>query len=35
MKNQPIYGRILVDYAPMQDLSIDIINQAPVAPPVI
>ena len=24
MKNQPIYGRIPVDYAPMQDLSIDI-----------
>ena len=24
MKNLPIYGRILVDYAPMQDLSIDI-----------
>ena len=24
MKNPPIYGRILVDYAPMQDLSIDI-----------
>ena len=24
MKNQPVYGRILVDYAPMQDLSIDI-----------
>ena len=24
MKNRPIYGRILVDYAPMQDLSIDI-----------
>ena len=24
MKNQPIYGRILVDYAPMQDLSINI-----------
>ena len=23
-KNQPIYGRIPVDYAPMQDLSIDI-----------
>ena len=23
-KKQPIYGRILVDYAPMQDLSIDI-----------
>ena len=23
-KNRPIYGRILVDYAPMQDLSIDI-----------
>ena len=24
MKNQPIYSRILVDYTPMQDLSIDI-----------
>ena len=24
MKNGPIYGRILVDYAPMQDLLIDI-----------
>ena len=24
MKNQPVYSRILVDYAPMQDLSIDI-----------
>ena len=24
MKNRPIYSRILVDYAPMQDLSIDI-----------
>ena len=24
MKNQPVYGRICVDYAPMQDLSIDI-----------
>ena len=24
MKNQPIYGRIPVDYAPMQDLLIDI-----------
>ena len=24
MKNQPIYGRILVEYAPMQHLSIDI-----------
>ena len=24
MKNRPIYGRIPVDYAPMQDLSIDI-----------
>ena len=24
MKNRPIYGQILVDYAPMQDLSIDI-----------
>ena len=24
IKNRPIYGRILVDYAPMQDLSIDI-----------
>ena len=24
MKNRPVYGRILVDYAPMQDLSIDI-----------
>ena len=24
MKNRPIYGRILVDYAPMQDLSINI-----------
>ena len=24
MKNSPIYGRILVDYAPMQDLSTDI-----------
>ena len=24
MKNQPVYGRIPVDYAPMQDLSIDI-----------
>ena len=24
MKNRPVYGQILVDYAPMQDLSIDI-----------
>ena len=24
MKNRPIYSRIPVDYAPMQDLSIDI-----------
>ena len=24
MKNRPIYGRILVNYVPMQDLSIDI-----------
>ena len=24
MKNRPVYGRILVDYAPMQDLSINI-----------
>ena len=24
MKNQPVYGRIPVDYTPMQDLSIDI-----------
>ena len=24
MKNQPVYGRIAVDYTPMQDLSIDI-----------
>ena len=24
MKNRPVYGRILVDYAPMQDLLIDI-----------
>ena len=24
MKNRPVYGRILVDYAPMQDLSMDI-----------
>ena len=24
MKNLPVYGRILVDYAPMQDLSINI-----------
>ena len=24
LKNRPIYGRIPVDYAPMQDLSIDI-----------
>ena len=24
MKNQPVYSRILVDYTPMQDLSIDI-----------
>ena len=24
MKNQPIYGRILTDYVPMQDLSINI-----------
>ena len=24
MKNQPVYGKIPVDYAPMQDLSIDI-----------
>ena len=24
MKNRPVYGRIAVDYAPMQDLSIDI-----------
>ena len=24
MKNRPIYGRLPVDYAPMQDLSIDI-----------
>ena len=23
-KNRPVYGRVLVDYAPMQDLSIDI-----------
>ena len=23
-KNRPIYGRISIDYAPMQDLSIDI-----------
>ena len=23
-KNRPVYGRIAVDYAPMQDLSIDI-----------
>ena len=27
MKNQPIYGRIPVDYAPMQDLLIDIKTQ--------
>ena len=27
MKNQPIYGRIPVDYAPMQDLSIDLTTQ--------
>ena len=24
MKNRPVYGRIPLDYAPMQDLSIDI-----------
>ena len=24
MKNRPVYSRIPVDYAPMQDLSIDI-----------
>ena len=24
MKNRPVYGRIPVDYAPMQDLSINI-----------
>ena len=24
MKNRPVYGRIPVDYAPIQDLSIDI-----------
>ena len=24
MKNQPVYGRIPVDYTPMHDLSIDI-----------
>ena len=24
MKNRPVYGRIPIDYAPMQDLSIDI-----------
>ena len=24
MKNRPVYGRIAIDYAPMQDLSIDI-----------
>ena len=24
MNNQPVYGRILIDYAPMQDLLIDI-----------
>ena len=24
MKNRPVYGRIPVDYTPMQDLSIDI-----------
>ena len=24
MKNRPVYGRILADYTPMQDLSIDI-----------
>ena len=24
MKNRPVYERILIDYAPMQDLSIDI-----------
>ena len=23
-KNRPIYGRVAIDYAPMQDLSIDI-----------
>ena len=28
MKNQPVYGRILVDYAPMQDLLIDIKTMA-------
>ena len=27
-KNRPIYGRIPVDYTPMQDLSIDIKNMA-------
>ena len=26
MKNQPVYGRIPIDYAPMQDLLIDIKN---------
>ena len=24
MKNRPVYGRIPIDFAPMQDLSIDI-----------
>ena len=24
MKNRPVYGRIPIDYTPMQDLSIDI-----------
>ena len=28
-KNKPVYGRIPVDYAPIQDLSIDIKNDAP------
>ena len=26
MKNRPVYGRILVDCTPMQDLSIDIMT---------
>ena len=27
-KNRPIYGRVQIDYAPMQDLSIDIKHMA-------
>ena len=29
MKNRPVYGQIPVDYAPMQDLSIDIKTMPP------